>query len=77
MVATTEVARADNENLARASFLMTRGLAEMDDHGWIDRQTALELAMKFAGEHFSEEEIAAILAGATPPEPEEDPQDET
>ncbi|MBN1640375.1 MAG: hypothetical protein JXA09_03995 [Anaerolineae bacterium] len=68
----TEVARADNESLARSAHLVVRALAEMAAHHWIDDATAAALAFKFAGEPLSEERIAAILANAAAQEQEQD-----
>ena len=61
----TEVAREDNETLARSANLIVRALAEMKLNGWIDDVTAITLAFKFAGEAIGEEEITSILANAT------------
>lgn len=63
---TPEVARADNESLASALNAGATALATMRQMGWTDDLTAAQLAFKFAGETFSEEEIAAILEAATP-----------
>jgi hypothetical protein len=62
----TEVARADNESLARSANLVVRALVEMARAGWIDDKTAATLAFKFAGEPLGEEEINEILANAEP-----------
>ena len=61
--AVTEVARADNESLARAANLMVRALAEMRGQGWIDDGTAMHLAVKFAGEPLGEEEVGRSADG--------------
>ncbi len=58
---TTEVARADNESLAKAAHEIVQTLAEMKAHGWVDDHTAITLAFKFAGEVISEKAIAGIL----------------
>ena len=60
----SEVARADNESLARSASLVVRALVEMSKVGWIDAETAARLAYKFAGEPLGTDEIAAILARA-------------
>jgi hypothetical protein len=60
-----EVARADNESLARAARDVVEALAQMKGHGWVDDETAARLAFKFAGEPLGEEEVAAILANSS------------
>ena len=60
-----EVARADNESLAKAARDIVSALSEMRAAGWITDDLAVKLAFKFAGEPLSEDEIAQILA--TPP----------
>ncbi len=64
---TTEVARADNESLAKAARDVVEALAKMHATGWVDDATAASLAFKFAGEPLSEDEIEDILSKATPP----------
>ena len=59
---TTEVARADNESLAKAAVDAVGALAEMRAHGWITDEIAIRLAFQFAGEVLSEEGIRLILA---------------
>jgi hypothetical protein len=66
---TTEVARADNESLAKAAREIVQALAQMRTAGWVDDLTAATLAFKFAGEPLGEEEIEDILANATPTSP--------
>ena len=61
---TAEVARADNESLAKAAHTVVQALREMRDAGWIDDATAVKLAFKFAGEPLSEDQIKHILATA-------------
>ncbi len=61
-----EVARADNETLARSASLIVRALAEMARAGWIDPEHAVHLAFKFAGEPLTDEEVDDILANAEP-----------
>lgn len=58
----SEVARADNQNLATAAKDIVTALAGMKQQGWIDDATAVRLAFKFAGETIGEEEIKRILA---------------
>jgi len=71
--AVSEVARADNESLARSANLVVRALTEMARAGWIDDKTAASLAFKFAGEPLGEEELLAILTQAEIEQPEEIP----
>lgn len=71
IVSAAEVARADNENLAKAAVLMVRALGLMRDRGWVTDAQAVELAFKFAGEPLSEDQIAKILAEVEPIPPED------
>jgi len=63
-VTVTEVARADNESLALAAHNIIQALAVAAEHAWIDDETALTLALKFAGETLTGEHIRQILAQA-------------
>jgi hypothetical protein len=56
-----EIARADGAGLARAAHEMLQALAIAAAHGWIDDLTALSLALKFAGESLSGEQIRDLL----------------
>lgn len=60
-----EVARADNESLAQAARDIVQAMAQAQAQGWIDNQTALTLALKFAGETYDSKQIQAILDQAT------------
>ena len=60
----SEVARADNESLAKSANLIVRALVEMTREGWIDDETAATMAYKFAGEPLGTDEIEAILEQA-------------
>lgn len=62
--AVTETARADNALLAEAAYSITQALATMRAHGWIDDESAVTLAFKFAGEPLGREEVADILRRA-------------
>ena len=66
----TEVAREDNESLAKAAKDAVQALVEMRNRGWTDDATAIRLAFKFAGETLSEEEINHILDTVEPLQPE-------
>jgi len=57
-----EVARADNESLAKAALMIVKSLVQMRDAGWIDDETAVKMAFKFAGEPLGEKEVKHILA---------------
>jgi len=63
-VTVTEVARADNESLAKASHAIVQALAIASAHAWIDDETALSIALKFSGEILPIERIRDILAKA-------------
>jgi len=56
-----EVARADNESLAKAAKTIVEALVMMRDAGWIDDVTAASMAFKFAGETMSRQEIKKML----------------
>jgi len=56
-----EVARADNQALAGAASSIVSAFVQMRENGWIDDQTAVRLAFKFAGENLSQEQIDVIL----------------
>jgi hypothetical protein len=68
VTSTTEVARADNQTLAEAAHSIVQALRDMKDAGWIDDETAVRLAFKFAGEVIGEDEIKHILTKAKPPQ---------
>ena len=57
-----EVARADNESLAKASRDVVGALRDMREQGWIDDATAMRIAFKFTGESLTEDEIKRILS---------------
>jgi hypothetical protein len=61
-----EVARADNQALAKAAADVVSAFVEMRSQGWIDDETAVRLAFKFAGENLSQEQIDAILRTDAP-----------
>ncbi len=77
----TETARADNAGLAEATRNIVEAFRAMRAEGWIDNETAVRLAFKFAGEALADQEIKDILARATPspqpaqPPPAENPQE--
>jgi hypothetical protein len=56
-----EVARADNQALASATASIVAAFVQMRDQGWIDDETAVRLAFKFAGENLGQEQIDGIL----------------
>jgi hypothetical protein len=70
----SEVARKDNESLAAAARDMVEALARMRSFGWIDDQTAVTLAFKFAGEPLGQKEIERILSSAESAE-DRDPEE--
>jgi hypothetical protein len=63
-ITVTEVARADNESLSIAARNIVQALATASAQAWIDDETALALALKFAGETLSQDQIRSILARA-------------
>jgi len=77
-VTVAEVARADNESLAQAALGMVRALVLASNQGWIDDETALTLALKFAGETVTAEALHEILANAPDRvEPNSPPSDDS
>jgi hypothetical protein len=69
-----EVARADNESLAKAARDIVTALSELKAQGWITDDIAVKMAFKFAGEPLGEDEINRILSTAAASDKEE--QDE-
>ncbi|HUV95818.1 MAG TPA: hypothetical protein VMX14_13465 [Anaerolineae bacterium] len=65
--ATFEVARADNLQLAQAALSIVQALQIAYDQGWVDSETAIQLAFKFAGETLTPDQIKKILQGDVPP----------
>ncbi len=45
-----DITKRDNEQMARSALLITRALDTMAQYGWIDRESAIGMALKFAGE---------------------------
>ena len=66
-VNTTEVARADNESLAKAARDITEALTKLATGARIDDFTATQLFFKVAGEAKTDDEIKQILANAPLP----------
>jgi hypothetical protein len=56
-----DISRHDNELLARSAKTIVEALAVMRAQAWVDDETAIRLAFKFAGEIISEEKIQQIL----------------
>lgn len=54
-----DITKKDNQMLAQSALMITQALDVMAKHGWVDRQTAIELAMRFAGEFVNVREIMA------------------
>ena len=63
-VTVTEVARADNESLAKAALSIIQALAIASARAWIDDETALAIALKFAGELMPIDRVRDILTKA-------------
>jgi hypothetical protein len=57
-----DVSREDNTTLATAANTIVQAFSTMAGHGWIDDETAVRLAFKFAGEVLTDEQIKDILA---------------
>jgi len=56
-----DVSREDNGALATAANTIVQAFATMANHGWIDDETAVRLAFKFAGEVLTDDQIQRIL----------------
>jgi len=69
---TEEIARADNQTLSEAAHTIVQALAEMKANGWVDDETAIRLAFKFAGETLTKDEITHILSSQTATNPTAD-----
>lgn len=63
---TPDISRADNEALASSAATIVGALAQMKQHGWVDDETAIRWAFKFAGEVLSEESIQKLLTEGLP-----------
>ncbi len=63
--AVTDLTTKDNRELAQAAKDIVEALSTMKDKGWIDDQTAISLALKFAGEIVNPKEIMERI-GASP-----------
>jgi hypothetical protein len=62
------VTRDDNQDLAQSALLITRAMDTWAKFGWIDRETAIEMAMKFAGELIDLETVMERLDREGPAE---------
>lgn len=71
-VSSAEVARADNQALAAAAKDIVESLLGMAAKGWIDDETAVKMAFKFAGEPLGEDEVQRILEAEPNTEPDTD-----
>ena len=56
-----EVARADNKSLAEAANTIVTALTQLRTQGWVDDETAIRMAFKFAGEQLRDDQIEALL----------------
>ena len=63
-----DVSREDNGALADAAKTITEAFNTMQERGWIDKETAVRLIFKFAGEVLPEDQLQQIITG---------PQDDT
>jgi hypothetical protein len=45
-----DVTKSDNQAMAQSALLICRALDTMSKYGWIDRESAITMALKFAGE---------------------------
>lgn len=52
-----DVTKHDNLEMAQAALMITRALDTLGRWGWIDKKSAVELAMKFAGELIDVEQV--------------------
>jgi len=60
-VTAPDISREDNAALATAAGNIVTALAAMKVNGWIDDETAINIAFKFAGEHITADKIKSIL----------------
>ncbi|MFB0547222.1 MAG: hypothetical protein ACETWB_09950 [Anaerolineae bacterium] len=61
--AVTDLTTADNKKLADAAKTIVEALATMKENNWIDDETAISLALKFAGEIVDPKTILARIQG--------------
>lgn len=54
-----DITKKDNQMLAQSALLIVQALDMMAQHGWVDRETAIEMAFRFAGELVDVKEIVA------------------
>jgi len=68
-----DITKKDNQEMAQSALLITRALDVMAKYGWIDKQTAVELCMRFAGELIDVKTVLERLKTEGPtPVPAED-----
>lgn len=70
----SDLTREDNIALARSANTIVNALATMHERGWVDRETAIGLATKFAGEAIDPKDI--IERVDNPPDEEQITRDE-
>ena len=59
-----DITKHDNVQMAQAALLISRALEIMADNGWVDRETAITMAMKFAGELVDVQDVMGGVAGS-------------
>ncbi len=69
-----DVSREDNGALASAAAAMVGALGQMKAQGWVDTETAIRLAFKFAGEILPEAKIRLLVAQAEAINEQDNPQ---
>jgi len=66
-----DITKADNKDMAQSALLICRALDTMGKYGWIDDETAVTMALKFAGELIDVETVLDRLRDNGPAEVQE------
>jgi len=66
-----DITKSDNKDMAQSGLLIVRMLDTMGKYGWIDDETAVTLAMKFAGELVDVETVLERIKKEGPSEVQE------
>ena len=60
-----DLTKEDNQKLADAAYRMVETLRVMRELGWIDKRTAMEIVLRFAGEQVDINEVLAAITDET------------
>lgn len=65
-----DITKRDNQMLAQSALQIVQALEIMAGHGWVDRETAIEMAFRFAGELVDVKTIVERMKSGLPMEQE-------